>query len=600
MSTLVSKTQQLAGMLWLAAGLITTTGSAQSLDHRLFSEQAPVAAVLNINDFVIWTRHDGLAGRNAMTEMPTIYPRGTAMALYQDGLIWGGYVNDNGKADLRVGGFNYRVGTIPGAIGAPGVAEDSTNAQVRVYRIRKDYATADLGQDAADFLNKPLTEITADEVARVRAQYQKDWEEWPVQKGAPFYDHNGNGLRDPGEDPGLLDADMVLWFVANDLSETRTTAFYGSKPIGLETQVTWWGYRPASLLLKNTVFMRYRLVYKGTVQSTAASVIENMHVTKWVDADLGDFADDFVGCDSTSSLGFVYNSSQIDAEYRKYNMIPPAVGYVLLQGPIVPATPDERAIFDFKERMGFKNVPMTSFIGKFSGTVYSDPPYGTGGARMYNWIRGYLPLDDVANPRRYFDHNSQPTKFLLYGDPVNKTGWIDGVWPANPPGDRRFLLNTGPFRMARGDTQEVVYALVGAPGTDNRGNVTIAKFFARLLHSNYPNLSSLVTVAAENITHPPRNFKLGQSYPNPLRISGPNHATTIAYSLPEAAVVRLQILNLLGQEIVTLVEARQPAGEYAVRWDGADRLGRTVPSGIYFYRFEARGVQMMKKIVLLP
>ena len=80
----------------------------------------------------------------------------------------------------------------------------------------------------------------------------------------------------------------------------------------------------------------------------------------------------------------------------------------------------------------------------------------------------------------------------------------------------------------------------------------------------------------------PMHFSLGQSYPNPF-----NPTTIIPYELTRTARVRLEVFNLLGQRVVTLVDAEQAAGSYAVRWDARDGLGYGVASGVYIYRLTA-------------
>ncbi len=77
----------------------------------------------------------------------------------------------------------------------------------------------------------------------------------------------------------------------------------------------------------------------------------------------------------------------------------------------------------------------------------------------------------------------------------------------------------------------------------------------------------------------PTEFALSQNYPNPF-----NPVTTIAYQLPTASNVTLKIYNLRGQEIRTLVEEEKPAGYYSIQWDGLDKQGMKVSSGVYIYR----------------
>lgn len=79
----------------------------------------------------------------------------------------------------------------------------------------------------------------------------------------------------------------------------------------------------------------------------------------------------------------------------------------------------------------------------------------------------------------------------------------------------------------------------------------------------------------------PDHFALLANYSNPF-----NPATTIRYQLPQTVFVKLKIYNLLGQEIRTLVEEIQEAGLHNVRWDGRDRFGAVVSSGVYLVRLE--------------
>ncbi|MDZ7268028.1 MAG: Ig-like domain-containing protein [candidate division KSB1 bacterium] len=91
----------------------------------------------------------------------------------------------------------------------------------------------------------------------------------------------------------------------------------------------------------------------------------------------------------------------------------------------------------------------------------------------------------------------------------------------------------------------------------------------------------------------PTEFALRQNFPNPF-----NPSTNIQYQLPRPAQVRLVIYNALGQFVRLLVHREQPAGFHTVVWDGRDRNGNPVPSGIYHYRLEAEGFVMTKKMVL--
>ena len=323
----------------------------------------PMATLMNINKISMWVQANGVLGCNPhpyvypATAWGMFYPRGTAGVVYTDGFVWGGYVKDGHEPELRVGGQYFEAGTVPGCIQSKGIAEDPENPDVRVWRIRPDWRTADLTQDAAEIFNTSADSITQDQIDAVRTQYEKDWNEWPWQKGASFYDTNRNGVMDSGEDPGLADADQVVWFVANDLNPTMskglTQYFEDLTPIGLEMQVTLWAYNrtgsPLNEAFKHIIFKRVRLIYKGREDTPNNARIDSMFIAQFAFTDLGDFHDNLLGCDTTLQLGYCYNSSSIDEEFNKYDLAPPAIGYVLIQGPVVSsADPLSKAHFNFR------------------------------------------------------------------------------------------------------------------------------------------------------------------------------------------------------------------------------------------------------------
>ncbi|KPK99737.1 MAG: hypothetical protein AMJ91_06530 [candidate division Zixibacteria bacterium SM23_73_3] len=92
----------------------------------------------------------------------------------------------------------------------------------------------------------------------------------------------------------------------------------------------------------------------------------------------------------------------------------------------------------------------------------------------------------------------------------------------------------------------------------------------------------------------PSEFSLHNNYPNPF-----NPETVIGYSIPRACHVRLEIFNVLGQKIRTLVDEEQTAGKNEVMWDGEDESGNQVASGVYFYKLEAKDFTQTKKMVLI-
>ena len=92
----------------------------------------------------------------------------------------------------------------------------------------------------------------------------------------------------------------------------------------------------------------------------------------------------------------------------------------------------------------------------------------------------------------------------------------------------------------------------------------------------------------------PARFALGPNYPNPF-----NPSTIIPYQLPVAGHVRLEVFNLLGQRIATLVDEERSAGMHTATWHAVDRSGRAVAAGMYIYRMTVGEERQTGRMVLI-
>jgi len=92
----------------------------------------------------------------------------------------------------------------------------------------------------------------------------------------------------------------------------------------------------------------------------------------------------------------------------------------------------------------------------------------------------------------------------------------------------------------------------------------------------------------------PATYALHQNYPNPF-----NPETDIRYQIPEGGHVELTIYNVLGQKVSAVVDGYRDAGSYTVRWFGTDQGGRSLGSGIYFYRLQAGDFSETRKMILM-
>ncbi len=170
----------------------------------------------------------------------------------------------------------------------------------------------------------------------------------------------------------------------------------------------------------------------------------------------------------------------------------------------------------------------------------------------------------------------------------------------NDTGDRQSFADTG-IELLDGVTPPVLFRYRGyflAGGQSSEVGARVATFETNPLQnmSQAQSFGAVTSVRTVDGAHRPAAFALFANYPNPF-----NPSTEIRYQLATASSTptTLRVYNLLGQEIRTLVNERQPAGLYAVVWDGNDTFGRAVSSGVYIYRLEVDGFVESRKMLLV-
>ncbi len=574
-------------------------------------------AVLDVNSWKYWQRSDGLSARNPFEKgSGGFFPFNMSTLIYSDGLLWGISLPDpaNPGQPIRVNGIHYNSGLQPGNIVRAATANDSARAADRqnpafhIYHARKHILTMkdeQLRREAADYFNIPENEVNTMQIDSIRQIYLDDWQSWPAEWGAPYYDRNRNGRWDADYDePGMVDADQLLWYVLNDLNGAKSELPFAAPPIGLEVQVTIWGYNKGAGALGQTVFKRYRIINKS------GKDLDSLYLGIWSDPDVGDYDDDLVGCDTVRQMMFAYNGKTDDIWYSPFGIKPPAVAYVLLQGPLRPQS-GSKALFNFEWIDGFKNAAMESFIYIVPNSLFEPPagPYEWG-LMYYYGLLGYAPIPDSQFKTPFVIGSGplagQPTRFPLSGDPVTdpfgQQGDVDGQGSNSYPLDRRMMLNTGPIALAAGETQEIVMAVVGGLGADRLASVKQLQDFALPLHQFYESLSDFVPPqgpvpggkAPEDTLPTASFFILGQNFPNPF-----NENTTIRFQVLQDMDLDLSVWNVLGQRVCTLLHEPVPKGDHTLVWNGKNGEGEILPSGLYFVRLQNGARIQWRKMIYL-
>lgn len=379
---------------------------------------------------------------------PNVYevPKGGgAMSVFASGIWVSGFTASD--SNLRMAAATYGSWEFwPGPLDADGNPPADCSVYNRLFKVsRMDLETLKTTGTATD-----------------------DIRDWPWQIGAPVKDGDGNPNNydlTKGDVPELV-GDQMIWWVMNDVGNLHKRT--SSDPIGLEVQVTAFAFNQTGDV-GNTTFYRYKLKYKGK------SDLKETMFSIFVDADLGNSSDDYVGIDTTLSLGYTYNSDDLDEGSSSYGSNPPAIGYDLLQGPLVNG----------------KRLKASTFLMLSGGSPVCGDPAAS--ATEYR----YAQTARCRDGRRISatgDGSSGVAPFTNYaypGDPVTGVGWSEmntnGAGQRGAPGDRRFLMSTGPWTMKPGETQELIWAIEWAQSKSALGSLVNLRGASRTIQKIFDN-----------------------------------------------------------------------------------------------------------------
>ena len=247
---------------------------------------------------------------------------------------------------------------------------------------------------------------------------------------------------------------------------------------------------------------------------------------------------------------------------------------------------------------GAKNLTMTASNSYISSDPIAGDPSDEFEAR--NYMLGKGRLGQLIDPctwqygqvRGGVDCNLVNPLYWYSGDPESDIGWICTI-----DADYRLLVHTGPFVLEENKPITIIVGYTIGQGIDPLNSVTVGKEVSAFVQQFYQsNFDDNILPVEEEKNEIVDDFKLYQNYPNPF-----NPSTTIKFTISDLPAGRqglrftiLKVYDVLGNEIVTLINGEKPAGSYEVAFDAS-----SLPSGVYFYQLRAGSYIETKKMILL-
>lgn len=443
-----------------------------------FQQVNNVRAILSTGGDVWWNGEDGVY------VVPKVSPGQPEVSSIFAGAVWLGGIDDGGTFKVAAqtygrnsGRFDFYTGPLDPETG--GTNQDTCTNWDRFFKVTGDEIDEHLRlyQEALDAGIAYDPALIPNGVkgwpARGNEFFFDVWQfELPDTKQglAGFFDRDEDGDYNPElgdfpiieirgcdpRDPQFPD-EMIFWIYNDNGDVHRQTN--APDPIQMEVQVQAFAYATNDEL-NNSTFQRYKLINR------AVEPIDSTFFAMWVDADLGCYEDDYVGCDTVRSLAYTYNSDAVDGisgcaceEVNTYCTEIPIIGIDYFRGPL-----DE-----FGEELG-----MSSFT-YYNNQAFNSPPPGTSDPN--NFIEYYRYLSGSwrdGTPFTFGDdayQDGEPIKYAFTDPPNDPDGWSmchpqSATQSTLPEYDRRTIQASGPFRLDPGAINELIIGAVWVPNLD--------------------------------------------------------------------------------------------------------------------------------------
>ena len=350
---------------------------------------------------------------------------------------------------------------------------------------------------------------------------------------APYVDVNNDGFYIPedGDYPDIKGC-MASYIIMNDAADTHGT---GGDIIGIEVHQMFYHYFTTDLgsFLNRTTFLEQRIINHG------GQNIHDFYTSFFVDADIGNYSDDYVGCDSSRNMMFAYNGDADDESMggsTGYGAETPSLGVISLSHNLAGSN-------NFNSGSS-PNTPTT--IYNVMKGLWAD------GSSIYYGGSGVFGDPGVSN---------NPTTFTYSDNPNDPSGWSE-VTLSNPPGDRRIYMSVYKDTLASQAEWIQDYAILQAPegSAQESVNYLIQKADSAIAFYQNPSSDCDIVASLSEIAN-----NVIEIYPNP---------STGQFTLSLKNVLNksnLQIINSdgrivyqreLGMEKQLEIQLKEPTGIY--------------------------------------
>lgn len=448
------------------------------------------AAFLELNNVRVRIMDEGDMWWNPGTNSPQYFvPKGgTACSLFA-GSLWIGGLDAGGQ--LKVSAMTYRQNGEDfwaGPLDTATVSITTTECQAydKLYPMTR--------QEVQDFVDNKDPKYLTQDILNWPGNGNSAYNE--AKYLAPFVDVNGDGIYEPtsGDYPAYdltgkntsckneLFGDATLWWVFNDEGNIHSES--GGLAIGLEIRAQAFEFQTNDAV-NNMTFYNYQVINRSSYQ------INKTYFGSWVDPDLGNGADDFVGCDVGRGMGYCFNGEPTDpdgsgafAGETGYHNYPPAIGVDFFQGP--KADKNDTSCYVQNGLIGMAHF--VYYNNDFS--VIGNPQNAS---HYYNYLQG---LWTDGTPMTYggngYQTSTTRTNYMFDWTPAGSDGnaaptntdptgcgtnhivqsspW-DEVDAGDAYGDRRFIQSAGPFTLAPGAVNYVTTGAVWDQSSTPKNNL---------------------------------------------------------------------------------------------------------------------------------